>query len=358
MYCVLSCSAIGTTIYKKNYMQLMEWLRGSSSKTSTKLRQNAVSDSTFGSGRHLELSAEAWRLLIRQAWLTGFLNRDMKQGVGKMMTSGVIFNVYSLSLAGMEFLDNPKELMLPTMDIKSPIRMSQKDKEPKPPKSTRKGAGSQALPVIKGLMCTSTKWFTISTSNDYHFPGVFQSPSPARMGYCPDLTQLTGYEESDPDFLFSDIQLGKGKARNVREVALNVDGKEEKVLYRIVPCGGVKLCPLYGDQCNYVVSTRECRRCPAHATEDLVRSSPCPVEFVYIRPAENSDCRRWLTGIVRSNELTSQNLHNHPIHRELKITAKIDADIRRAIVDNPQLKTQDIITGMSSFLWFMCVHNS
>ena len=61
---------------------------------------------------------------------------------------------------------------------------------------------------------------------------------------------------------------------------------------------------------------------------------------------EDSDCRRWLTGIVRSNELDSQNLHNHPIHGELKITAKIDADIRRAIVDNPQLKTRDIITGI------------
>ena len=48
---------------------------------------------------------------------------------------------------------------------------------------------------------------------------------------------------------------------------------------------------------------------------------------------------------MRSDELTSQNLHNHPIHGELKITAKIDADIRRAIVDNPHLKTQDIVTG-------------
>ena len=60
---------------------------------------------------------------------------------------------------------------------------------------------------------------------------------------------------------------------------------------------------------------------------------------------EDSDYRRWLTGIVRSNEVDSQNLHNHPIHGELKITAKIEADIRRAIVDNPQLKTRDIITG-------------
>ena len=194
-------------------------------------------------------------------------------------------------------------------------------------------------------MCTSTKWFTITTSKDYHFPGVFQTPPPARMGYCPDIRQLPGYEESDPDFIFSDIQLGKGKARNVREARMNIDGEEETVFYRIVPCSGVKLCPRFGEECNYVVSTRELRRCPSHSDVDLIRTSTCPVEFIYIRPMEDSDYRRWLTGIVRSNELDSQNLHNHPIHGELKITAKIDADIRRAIVDNPQLKTRDIITG-------------
>ena len=52
---------------------------------------------------------------------------------------------------------------------------------------------------------------------------------------------------------------------------------------------------------------------------------------------------------MRHNELTSQDLHNHPIHGELKITAKIDADIRRAIVDNPHLKTQDVVTGKHLF---------
>lgn len=188
-----------------------------------------------------------------------------------------------------------------------------------------------------------------SASYTILFSGVFHTPPPARMGYCPDLTQLPSYETTDPDFLLSDIQFGKGKARNTREITMDVDGKEEKVLYKIVPCGGVKLCPRYGKECNYVVSTREIRKCPEHSTENLVRSAPCPVEFVYIRPVQENDCRRWITGIVRHNELTSQDLHNHPIHGELKITAKIDADIRRAIVDNPHLKTQDVVTGKHLF---------
>ena len=69
-------------------------------------------------------------------------------------------------------------------------------------------------------------------------------PPPARMGYCPDLTQLPGYEATDLDFMMSDIQLSKDKARNTREIMMDihVDGREEKVLYRIVPCG-VKTLP-------------------------------------------------------------------------------------------------------------------
>ena len=88
-----------------------------------------------------------------------------------MMASGVIYNVYCLSSAGQEFLDDPKELLLPSIGFKSPIQMPSSDGIPKPPKSTRKGAGSQALPVVRGLMSTSENWFTISTSKDYHFPG-------------------------------------------------------------------------------------------------------------------------------------------------------------------------------------------
>ena len=110
-------------------MQLVEWIRGSSSKTSTLLRQSASSSATFGSGRNFGLSAKAWKILIQQAWLSGFLHRDMKRGVGKMLSSGVIFNVYSISSVGEEFLENPKELMLPIMDAKPPTKVPQKDEE-------------------------------------------------------------------------------------------------------------------------------------------------------------------------------------------------------------------------------------
>ena len=41
--------------------------------------------------------------------------------------------------------------------------------------------------------------------------------------------------------MFSDIQLGKGKAWNQREVTMSIDGQQEEVVYQVVPCGEVKL---------------------------------------------------------------------------------------------------------------------
>ena len=261
--------------------------------------------------------------------------------------TGVVFNIFYITKEGEAFLESNCEINLPTPALESPALSISDQKMKTTISTTRKGAGSQALPVIRGLLSSAEKWFPIESCDDYHFPGIFKLPPPKRLGYCEDVTKLSSYEKSDPDFMFSDIQLGKGKARNQREVTMSIDGKQEEVVYRVVPCGGVKHCSHYGEACHYVVSTREIKRCPDHPEEQLLRSSPpCPVEFVYIKPKDPSDHRRWLTGIVRSGELDDQNLHNHPIHGETKITAKVDADIRRAVISNPQLKTKDVIIGM------------
>ena len=209
---------------------------------------------------------------------------------------------------------------------------------------SRKGMGCQAISSIRNLMNSSKNWFPIKSHKDYHFPGVFETPPPQRMGYCSDISVLPNYELSDPDFMFADIQLGKGKARNQREVKLNVDGNDEQIIYRIVPCGGVKVCS--EESCNYVVSTRETKPCPEHKTKKIVRSGNCPVEFVYLKPVDSNDNRRWLTGLVR-RPTNDQNLHNHPLHGDLKIPGKVDADIRRAVIGNPQLKTKDLVIGKS-----------
>ena len=204
------------------------------------------------------------------------------------MVTGVIYNVFHITKEGEAFLRKTTLsicLHLFWSPLHFPLALQKKTT------ITRKGAGSQALPIIRGLLLTAEKWFPINSCDDYHFPGI----PPIRLGYCRDITRLSSYEKSDPDFMFLDIQLGKGKARNQWKVKINIDRQEEEVVYRTVPCGGVKHCSYYGEVCQYVVSIREIKRCPHHPEEQLVRSSPpCPVEFVYIKPKDPSDHRRWL----------------------------------------------------------------
>lgn len=43
--------------------------------------------------------------------------------------------------------------------------------------------------------------------------------------------------------------------------------------------------------------------------------------------------------------MEGSNIHNHPLHSDSKIPAKVDSDIRKAVVANPHLKTADIVVG-------------
>ena len=129
------------------------------------------------------------------------------------MVNGVIFNVFHLTDTGSNFLADPSEIFLPAVGSQKSSKPNVREDKSYIPKATRKGMGSQALSTIRRLMSSSDQWFTVNSSSSYHFPGVF----PQRMGCCPDITQLPSYETSDLDFIFTDIQLGKVKARNQRE---------------------------------------------------------------------------------------------------------------------------------------------
>ena len=144
-----------------------------------------------------------------------------------------------------------------------------------------------------------------------------------------------------------------------------VDGKKEMLKYRIIPCGGVKICGATDAKCDYVVSTRETRPCPNHPRYKLICQGEqvknhfvstkydqchltigsCPVEFVYLWPQDESDRRRWQSGIVRNGSMEVEDIHNHPMHSDSKIPAKVDSDIRKAIASNPHLKASDIVVG-------------
>ena len=56
--------------------------------------------------------------------------------------------------------------------------------------------------------------------------------------------------ESDPHFIWNDIQLSKGKINKDRLLEMDVDGKKEHIYYQSTPCGGVKVCS--EPSCNYV----------------------------------------------------------------------------------------------------------
>ena len=215
----------------------------------------------------------------------------------------------------------------------------------------RNSKGVQALLMIRKLMSARRNWFPIFSANDYHFPGQFHHNHPQRMGYCDDITSLGHYVASDPDFLFNDIQLGKGKCRGWNEVTVTIgadeNGTEEslKVRYKIAPCNGVKLCGMHHEGCSFVAATREFRKCPEHPNAALIKTDGCPVEFVYIRPASSEDNRRWLTGIDRHSDMHSDNLHSHPLNAPSKIPTKVESDIRDAVAANPHLKAKEVMRG-------------
>ena len=102
---------------------------------------------------------------------------------------------------------------------------------------------------------------------------------------------------------------------------------------------------MYTDGCSYVVLTNEIKSRSQHPVTPLVRSGNCPVEFFYFWPENAKDMRRWLTGLVRT-DMHESDLHNHPHYKEKKIPVKVDMDVRRAVIENPHLKTSDLLTGM------------
>lgn len=75
----------------------------------------------------------------------------------------------------------------------------------------------------------------MTNESDHQFLGSFSSEYLKRLGYCQDITAPPWYTSADENFLFSDIQLGKGKPHSARKVTFEVDGVQEELWYRITP---------------------------------------------------------------------------------------------------------------------------
>ena len=328
-------------------MQLAQWIRGSCTEAIQHLLQARPEAETYGVGRQFAHSEEGWRKLIRGAWINGLVERRMIHGAGVGLSKTTAMNTVHPVLCSEEFLSNPQPVLLPALAENSKKPSSQASSNTTKAVVKRIGRGCRAKPIINGMISNPEQWFEIRSSYDYQFPGVFHSEYPQRLGYCPDITKLGLYTASNPEFMYYDIQFGKGKPRNPQKmlVTFTNTGDSLEVMYRITPCAGVKLCSETG--CSYVTSTRDCKPCTQHPKAQLQRSGSCPVEFVYIQPCEPSDNRRWLTGIVRDHGevMKKDNIHNHPIHLPTKIPCRIKNDISEAVRENPHLTTTNLCEG-------------
>ncbi len=111
-----------------------------------------------------------------------------------------------------------------------------------------------------------------------------------------------------------------------------------------------KLCGAYQDGCEFVTSLQQHHPCPHHPDSPLVHShgvAPCSVEFVYIKPVNPDDKRRWLTGITRDQKTNKKNsLHSHSLHAAMSLPSRVKTEFTKAAVRNPHLKTRDLALGM------------
>ena len=210
-------------------VQIAEWIRGSKSAEILRFKESADA-TTHGSGSKFHHSLDTWRTFIRQAWLLGMLVRTMRIGSGIQNSKCVIFNVLSVSENGLEFLSQPSDIALPVSAVDHTATSSADSSSKRTTtgclKSTRK---TKILPTIHNLLSSHDNWFEIKEATDYQYPGIFHEPVPKRLGYCADITQMPMYHPFSEDFLFSDIQFGKGTARHTRKVSLSVDNKKEEL---------------------------------------------------------------------------------------------------------------------------------
>ena len=73
------------------------------------------------------------------------------------MVTGVVFNIFYITKEGEAFLDSNYEINLPTPALEFPALSISDQKMKTTISTTRKGTGSQALPVIRGLLLSAEK---------------------------------------------------------------------------------------------------------------------------------------------------------------------------------------------------------
>lgn len=89
---------------------LYSWWRTSGDSEKSSAQSHT---STHSSSARIGLSKDGWRVRIRQAWLTGLLERSMRVGKGHNLMGKIIFNTFQLSAKGHSYFQSPHSVTLP-----------------------------------------------------------------------------------------------------------------------------------------------------------------------------------------------------------------------------------------------------
>ena len=155
--------------------------------------------------------------------------------------------------------------------------------------SIRVGKGTHGLVTVRKLLEDKENWVILKNDANWQFPGVFSDTDKHEQCvlFIEDYRSVYPTCPKNLDFLWSDIQLSKGKVNNYK-TSITIDRKDEQLFYKSAPCNGVKVCSEKG--CHYVAPIRELRRCKNHSSKPLQKTSDmerCPVQFGYIYPVDH-----------------------------------------------------------------------
>ena len=284
----------------KGELKVAEWIRGSKISWTNTFNKNCLS---YGNHRGRDISF--WRKFLRQCHVMSLVRYELKSIIKKNGFYAV-YGIYHVSHKGIEFVKSNEPLLLPNIQGEGLKRQNTAsnwtDDQSSKHKRIRNGKGSNILSVVKKCLSEPENWLNVNSKASYQFPGVFSTPVMQQLYFTNDFSKLV-QSCDDPHFIWKDIQLSKGSLNKDRLITVEMQDKKEDLYFRSSPCSGVKMCPNPG--CSYIAPIRDKRNCPQH-DKMLVKTSCCPVDFVYLYPKDQDDKRRWFGGLVRKQKECTQ----------------------------------------------------
>lgn len=209
-------------LQKMGEVKSTEWIRGGQVAWMTDVRKAPVS-AHGKSPSHL--TKEWWRTFIRQCSAAGYISRTIKPVTCGQIAQGVYASLQPTDKGRMA-VSGEEALLLPETSIICERNTEVKVNNNKTPAQKRIGKCKHTAPVLKDLLVEGEDWIELIESNKekYQYPGWHDSCIGNVLYYSTDITKLPHYNESDPHFLWSDIQLSKASTskhrRKVRKVVL------------------------------------------------------------------------------------------------------------------------------------------